>query len=62
MSDLDECPILEQETHRVTHSLDADAFVRIGKHIQSMVLTLAERWHAEHRVMLNRMRTVVLAS
>ena len=57
--DLDEGPIIEQETQRVTHNLSADAFVRMGKDIESMVLARAVRWHAEHRVMLNGQRTVV---
>jgi formyltetrahydrofolate deformylase len=57
--DLDEGPIIEQETRRVTHNLSADAFVRMGKDIESMVLARAVRWHAEHRVMLNGQRTVV---
>jgi len=58
-SDLDEGPIIEQETQRVSHSLDADAFVRNGKDIENVVLSRAVRWHAEHRVMLNGARTVV---
>ena len=60
-SDLDEGPIIEQETQRVTHALDADAFVRMGKDIESVVLARAVRWHAEHRVMLDGSRTVVFA-
>ncbi|MGM9482009.1 formyltetrahydrofolate deformylase [Roseateles sp. NT4] len=58
-SDLDEGPIIEQETHRVSHSLDAEAFVRNGKDMENLVLARAVRWHAEHRVMLNGSRTVV---
>jgi len=60
-ADLDEGPIIEQETQRVAHSLDAEAFVRIGKDIESMVLARAVRWHAEQRVMLDGKRTVVFA-
>ncbi|MDN3922154.1 formyltetrahydrofolate deformylase [Roseateles violae] len=58
-SDLDEGPIIEQETHRVSHAFDADAFVRNGKDMENVVLSRAVRWHAEHRVMLNGSRTVV---
>lgn len=58
-SDLDEGPIIEQETQRVTHALDADAFVRMGKDIENVVLARAVRWHAEHRVMLDGSRTVI---
>ncbi len=60
-ADLDEGPIIEQETQRVGHNLDPDAFVRIGKDIESVVLARAVRWHAEHRVMLDGRRTVVFA-
>jgi formyltetrahydrofolate deformylase len=60
-ADLDEGPIIEQETQRVAHSLDAEAFVRIGKDIESMVLARAVRWHAEQRVMLDGKRTVVFS-
>jgi formyltetrahydrofolate deformylase len=60
-ADLDEGPIIEQETQRVAHNLDADAFVRIGKDIESLVLARAVRWHAEHRVMVSGLRTVVFA-
>ncbi len=57
--DLDEGPIIEQETQRVAHSASVETFVRIGKDIESVVLARAVRWHAEHRVMLNGLRTVV---
>jgi formyltetrahydrofolate deformylase len=39
--------------------LNGDAFVRIGKDVESVVLARAVRWHAERRVMLNGQRTVV---
>ena len=59
--DLDEGPIIEQETQRVSHNLDVEAYVRMGKDIESLVLARAVRWHAEHRVMPNGLRTVVFA-
>jgi formyltetrahydrofolate deformylase len=58
-ADLDEGPIIEQETVRVDHTLDADAFVRLGKDVENIVLARAVSWHAEHRVLLNGRRTVV---
>ncbi len=58
-SDLDEGPIIEQDTVRVGHGLTGDAFVRIGKDVESVVLSRAVLWHAEHRVLLNGRRTVV---
>jgi len=58
-SDLDEGPIIEQDTVRVGHSLDANDFVRLGKDVESVVLARAVHWHAEHRVLLNGRSTVV---
>jgi formyltetrahydrofolate deformylase len=58
-ADLDEGPIIEQDTVRVGHGLNGDAFVRIGKDVESVVLARAVRWHAERRVLLNGQRTVV---
>lgn len=57
--DLDEGPIIEQDTVRVGHGLNGDAFVRIGKDVESVVLARAVPWHAERRVLLNGHRTVV---
>jgi len=58
-ADLDEGQIIEQETVRVDHAMNADAFVRLGKDIENVVLARAVQWHSEHRVMLNGKRTVV---
>lgn len=58
-ADLDEGPIIEQDTIRVDHGLDAEAFVRLGKDVECGVLARAVRWHCEHRVLLNGHRTVV---
>jgi formyltetrahydrofolate deformylase len=33
----------------------------IGRDVETVVLARAVRWHAEHRVLLNGKRTVVLA-
>jgi formyltetrahydrofolate deformylase len=57
---LDEGPIIEQEVERVDHTLSPEAFVDIGRDVESVVLTRAVRWHAERRVLLNGKKTVVL--
>jgi formyltetrahydrofolate deformylase len=57
--DLDEGPIIEQETERVTHALSADDFVAVGRDIESRVLARAVKLHLEHRVLLNSHKTVV---
>jgi formyltetrahydrofolate deformylase len=59
--DLDEGPIIEQETERVTHAMTADDFVATGRDIESRVLARAVKLHLESRVMLNGHRTVVFA-
>lgn len=57
--DLDEGPIIEQETERVTHSMNAEDFVATGRDIESRVLARAVKMHLESRVMLNGHKTVV---
>ncbi|OCP22556.1 MULTISPECIES: formyltetrahydrofolate deformylase [unclassified Ensifer] len=57
--DLDEGPIVEQETERVSHSMSAEDFVATGRDIESRVLARAVKMHLENRVMLNGHRTVV---
>ena len=59
--DLDEGPIIEQETERVTHALSPEDFVAVGRDIESRVLARAVKLHVERRVMLNGHKTVVFA-
>jgi formyltetrahydrofolate deformylase len=57
--DLDEGPIIEQETARVNHALSADDLVAAGRDIESRVLARAVKLHIESRIMLNGKKTVV---
>ncbi|WP_375451760.1 formyltetrahydrofolate deformylase [uncultured Devosia sp.] len=57
--DLDEGPIIEQETARVTHSMSAEDLVAAGRDVESRVLARAVKLHLENRVMLNGHKTVV---
>ncbi|OBZ97110.1 formyltetrahydrofolate deformylase [Pararhizobium polonicum] len=57
--DLDEGPIIEQETERVTHAMSAEDFIAAGRDIESRVLARAVKMHVESRVMLNGHKTVV---
>ena len=57
--DLDEGPIIEQETARVNHAMTPDELVAVGRDIESRVLARAVKLHLESRVMLNGKRTVV---
>lgn len=58
-SDLDEGPIIEQAVERVTHANSPQALVEIGRDVERIVLHRAVLWHAQHRVLLNRDKTVV---
>ena len=60
-TDLDEGPIIEQAVERVDHSRSPEAFVAIGRDIESQVLARAVRWHVERRILLNDSKTVVFA-
>lgn len=57
--DLDEGPIIEQETQRVSHAMSAEDFVAAGRDVESRVLAQAVKAHLERRVMLNGHKTVV---
>ncbi|TDC85787.1 formyltetrahydrofolate deformylase [Micromonospora sp. KC606] len=57
--DLDEGPIIEQDVVRVDHSLDPAEMAAAGRDVEAQVLARAIRWHSEHRVLLDRNRTVV---
>jgi formyltetrahydrofolate deformylase len=57
--DLDEGPIIEQETERVTHALSADDLVAVGRDVEARVLARGVKLHLERRVLLNGHKTVV---
>ena len=57
--DLDEGPIIEQEVERVDHTRTPAELVAIGQDVERRTLARAVRWHAEHRVLLDGLRTVV---
>lgn len=57
--DLDEGPIIEQETTRITHANTPEEMIEIGRHLESLVLSKACKYHVERRVLLNGNKTVV---
>jgi len=57
--DLDEGPIIEQEVERVDHTRTPAELVALGQDVERRTLARAVRWHAEHRVLLDGLRTVV---
>lgn len=58
-ADLDEGPIIEQDTVRVTHAQSAEDYVSLGRDVESQVLARAIHAHASRRSFLNGNKTVV---
>ncbi len=58
-TDLDEGPIIEQETARVDHTCKPDDLEAMGRDIECAVLARALKYHIEHRVLINGNKTVV---
>jgi formyltetrahydrofolate deformylase len=58
-SDLDEGPIIEQDTVRVTHAQSAEDYVSLGRDVESAVLARAVHAHIHKRTFLNGQKTVV---
>jgi formyltetrahydrofolate deformylase len=58
-AELDEGPIIEQDVARVDHTNDPEQFTAIGRDVESIVLSRAVTWHAQHRVLRNGSKTVV---
>ena len=58
-ADLDEGPIIEQDTIRVTHAQSADDYVSLGRDVESQVLARAIHAHIHRRAFLNGNKTVV---
>jgi formyltetrahydrofolate deformylase len=60
-ADLDEGPIIEQDTQRVSHHDTPDDLVRIGRDIERRVLAQALRCYLDDRILPNGDRTVVFS-
>ena len=58
-ANLDEGPIIEQETVRVTHAQSAEDYVSIGRDVEAQVLARAVHAHIHHQIFINGERTVV---
>ncbi|TNB48582.1 formyltetrahydrofolate deformylase [Martelella lutilitoris] len=58
-ADLDEGPIIEQETVRITHAQSPQDYVALGRDVEALVLARAIHAHIHHRVFVNGNRTVV---
>lgn len=58
-TDLDEGPIIEQDTVRVTHADSLAELVRRGADVERQVLSRAVMWHAQDRVIRHGNHTIV---
>ncbi len=58
-ADLDDGPIIEQDTRRIDHTDTPEELMRTGRDIERTVLARGLRWHLEDRILLNGTRTVV---
>lgn len=58
-ADLDEGPIIEQDTIRVTHAQSPEDYVSLGRDVETQVLARAIHAHIHRRVFLNGEKTVV---
>ncbi|HAU06560.1 MAG TPA: formyltetrahydrofolate deformylase [Gammaproteobacteria bacterium] len=59
--DLDDGPIIEQDTERVHHDNSPEDLITIGKDIERLVLARAVKAHAEHRIIISGRRTIVFS-
>ena len=57
--DLDEGPIIEQDTVRVTHAQSSEDYVSLGRDVEAQVLARAIHAHIHGRVFMNGNKTVV---
>jgi len=58
-AELDEGPIIEQDTRRIDHGDSVEELQRVGRDVERTVLARGLRWHLEDRVLLNGNTTVV---
>ena len=58
-AELDEGPIIEQDTRRIDHADSVEELQRVGRDVERTVLARGLRWHLEDRVLLNGTTTVV---
>ncbi|MFN3822853.1 MAG: formyltetrahydrofolate deformylase [Pseudorhodobacter sp.] len=58
-ADLDEGPIIEQDTVRVTHAQSPEDYVSLGRDVEAQVLARAIHAHIHRRAFLNGNKTVV---
>jgi formyltetrahydrofolate deformylase len=59
-ADLDEGPIIEQQTTRIDHAMTPEKLQVLGQDIEAQVLSRALAFYADRRIFLHGNRTVIL--
>ncbi len=60
-ADLDQGPIIEQDTARVSHRDEVLDLRGLGRDLERQVLARAVRWHVEDRIIVNGNKTIVFS-
>jgi formyltetrahydrofolate deformylase len=60
-AELDQGPIIEQDTARVSHRHSVEDLKRLGRDMERQVLARAVRWHVEDRIIVDGNKTVVFS-
>ncbi|MBF8668262.1 formyltetrahydrofolate deformylase [Pseudomonas putida] len=58
-ADLDEGPIIEQDTVRITHAQSPEDYVSLGRDVESQVLSRAIHAYVHGRVFMNGNKTII---
>ncbi|NRA60125.1 MAG: formyltetrahydrofolate deformylase [Psychrobium sp.] len=58
--DLDEGPIIEQDVARISHRMQPEDMVRLGKDVEKLVLARGIHMHLEDRVIIHNSKTIIL--
>jgi formyltetrahydrofolate deformylase len=58
-SELDQGPIIEQATSRISHRDQLEQLLQKGRELEKTVLSRAVRWHVESRILVYGKKTVI---
>lgn len=58
--DLDEGPIIDQDVSRISHRMQPEDMVRLGKDVEKLVLARGIHMHLEDRVIIHDSKTIIL--
>jgi formyltetrahydrofolate deformylase len=61
VEELDQGPIIEQDTARIDHRYSIQDLIEIGQDLERMVLYRAVRWHLERKILCYGNKTVIFA-